>query len=383
MPRWTVGAARDLPLSDSDSWDGDAAKAAIFAWAGGDDFSPAKAKRGFLVYDAEADDQRGSYKLPFATAVEGELTAVLGGVRAAASRLPQTDIPDDVKDKARAVIDGYLPGDDGEAESERAERRIRPGDPRRIEYRPVPARAEVAEDGGGGFSGYASTFWHVDSFGTAFAPGAFRKSVRERGDRVLVLWQHDPYLPIGRPTVLKEDKAGLRVEARISEGTQYGRDAMALLRDGVPLGLSVGFRTVRERPATEDDAEHLDFEKSPKELQRLYKDDPGAIYVIEEAKLYEFSAVSFPANEFAEIEAVRSDAQADALLTVLADLRAGRASSTHRHLIADLVAAWQAAPDGARPAPRADSKAPRRARDLYAELTVVAAQYGLPLESVA
>jgi hypothetical protein len=36
------------------------------------------------------------------------LRAVAGGVRAAASRLPQTDIPSDVSDRARSIIDHYM-----------------------------------------------------------------------------------------------------------------------------------------------------------------------------------------------------------------------------------------------------------------------------------
>lgn len=104
---WKCGAARDLGLDESDGWDGGAAEASIFEHAGGDEFDPAKARAGFLAYDASAPKLRGSYKLPFAHAVGGELKAVKGGIRAAASRLPQTDIPDAVKTSAQSVIDHY------------------------------------------------------------------------------------------------------------------------------------------------------------------------------------------------------------------------------------------------------------------------------------
>ncbi|MBC8446076.1 MAG: hypothetical protein H8D74_02630, partial [Chloroflexi bacterium] len=45
MADWKVGADRDLPIVERDSWDGDAVKARIFAWAGfdGDDPQPGKA----------------------------------------------------------------------------------------------------------------------------------------------------------------------------------------------------------------------------------------------------------------------------------------------------------------------------------------------------
>lgn len=104
---WKCGAADDLPVEADGAWDGPAAEASIFEHAGGDDFDPAIARKGFLAYDAAAPKLRGSYKLPFAHVVDGELKAMASGIRAAASRLPQTDIPDDVKTSARAVLDHY------------------------------------------------------------------------------------------------------------------------------------------------------------------------------------------------------------------------------------------------------------------------------------
>ena len=104
---WKVGAAKDLPVEDSDSWDGAAAEKSIFEYAGGDEFDSEKARKGFLVYNAAEPDKRGSYKLPIAHAVEGELKVPKGAIRAAASRLSQTDIPDEVKTSAGAVLDHY------------------------------------------------------------------------------------------------------------------------------------------------------------------------------------------------------------------------------------------------------------------------------------
>lgn len=232
------------------------------------------------------------------------------------------------------------------------------GDARRVEYR------GAAGSGAAGFDGHASTAWHVDSYGTAFAPGAWSKTINERGGKVLVLWQHDPYQPIGKPTALAEDGTGLAVTAAISDGTAYGKDALALLRDGVPLGLSVGFKTIRERSATESDP--LIFDGAPESI----RGDHSQVSVIEEAKLYEFSLVSFPANDAAQVDSVRGDAQAEALAALLADVRAGRVAPPCRGLLEDLVAAWRDAPAGLRPGPRA-VKAPRK---VTAELAL--AMYG-------
>lgn len=104
---WKCGASRTLPIDDSDSWDGPAAEKAIFEWAGGEDFSPAKAKKAFLAYNAAKPKERGSYKLPIATVKDGRLTVPKGAIRAAASRLPQADIPANVQAEARAALDHY------------------------------------------------------------------------------------------------------------------------------------------------------------------------------------------------------------------------------------------------------------------------------------
>ena len=90
-------------------WDGPAAQKAVFDACGFDGDKPdlAKARKAFLAYDASDPKKRGSYKLPFATIKDGRMTAVAAGIRAAASRLSQTDIPDDVQKSARAVIDEY------------------------------------------------------------------------------------------------------------------------------------------------------------------------------------------------------------------------------------------------------------------------------------
>ena len=107
---WHVGTGRDLPVSRKAKWDGGEAKKRIFEWAGfnGDEPSPEKARKAFLLYDGEKPELRGSYKDPIADVIDGKLTVVYGALRAAASRLPQTDVPKDVKDRARKVIDHYM-----------------------------------------------------------------------------------------------------------------------------------------------------------------------------------------------------------------------------------------------------------------------------------
>jgi len=106
---WACGAARDLSIDMREGWDGDAARDRMLdaAGFGGSNFDAAKARRGFLAYDRHNPSLKGSWKLPFADITDGELKAVSGGLRAAASRLSGTDIPDAVRTEARSVIDGY------------------------------------------------------------------------------------------------------------------------------------------------------------------------------------------------------------------------------------------------------------------------------------
>jgi len=107
MADWTVGVNEDLEFGPDQPWDGAAAVRRVFALAGFDDDTPdpAIARQAFLVYDAEAPELRGSYKLGIADVINGELYIMPAGMRAAASRLPQTDIPETVANLAREALD--------------------------------------------------------------------------------------------------------------------------------------------------------------------------------------------------------------------------------------------------------------------------------------
>ena len=211
---------------------------------------------------------------------------------------------------------------------------------RDIQYRTMLIRAD-GEDERSGFTGHASVFGNIDSYGTAIAKGAFKKSIKERGDRIPVLWQHDSYIPIGKPTELKEDATGLYVDASIVTDTTYGRDAMALLKQGVPLGLSIGFETIKSRAYEEADDDALDWSEAPS----FFATPDGRQYVrvIEEVRLWEFSVVTFPANEQATIDDVRSLAEVDLLSTLTEALRDGRIAAGDPRVapLQSLVAAYR------------------------------------------
>lgn len=237
----------------------------------------------------------------------------------------------------------------------------------------VTAEIRAVSDDGAGLSGYAAHFGNVDSYGTAMKRGAFRKTLKERGDRIPVLWNHWSDAPIGKPTELKEDKTGLYFDATISEGTNQGRDVMTLLRDGVPLGMSFGFETIKSRPI--EDGDEVDFATAPD----FYKGKDGREYVrlIEEVRLWEISVVTFPANELATINDVRSTQQVTALATLLEDLRTGAltvedARWTH---LQQLVAAYEERKEPEPPdsTPLAADMA-RRTRNVEATLALLKAK---------
>jgi uncharacterized protein len=94
------------------------------------------------------------------------------------------------------------------------------------------------------FAGYAAIFDRPDRGGDVLRAGAFARSLRRGAGAVPLLWQHDAARPVGRIEYLREDRRGLRVIARLSDG-RAGRKAAALLREGRVAGLSFGYR-VRE-----------------------------------------------------------------------------------------------------------------------------------------
>lgn len=133
----------------------------------------------------------------------------------------------------------------------------------------------------GTFSGFASTS-HLDRGGDIVLKGAFKRTLKERGDSVRILWQHDSKKPIGRPTLLEERDGGLYIEGKISD-TELGREAMTLLKDGVIDSMSIGYSV--------NDSEY----------------NGQGVRVIKDLDLYEVSLVTFPMNEKAKVTGVKDD----------------------------------------------------------------------------
>lgn len=133
------------------------------------------------------------------------------------------------------------------------------------------------------FAGYASVFDHADRGGDIVCHGAFARAVASGPKGIPLLWQHDPKRPIGRIERIEEDARGLRVIGRVSTTSAAGRDAGALLKDGVITGLSFGYRTRSARRA-----------------------GPQGGRVLSDVDLLEISLVTFPMQPLARVHAVES-----------------------------------------------------------------------------
>jgi hypothetical protein len=149
-----------------------------------------------------------------------------------------------------------------------------------VEYKALNFKADDVNVGARTFSGYAST-WDADLGNDIISKGAFNKTLKERGDRVKILWQHAE--PIGKPSSMTTDSKGLLVEGKISK-TRLGDEAVELMNDGVIDQMSIGFAI----PSGKSE-----------------RDNKG-MRLIHEVKLFEFSLVTFPMNEKAIITSVKT-----------------------------------------------------------------------------
>lgn len=139
----------------------------------------------------------------------------------------------------------------------------------------------------GVFSGYGSVFHNEDSYGDVVRPGAFKKSLAEwakKGRLPPMLWQHNRHEPIGVFTKMVEDEKGLFVEGRLLiDDIPQARAAYALLKEKALGGMSIGYREIL-----------------------IEQDHDEKVTNLLELDLWEVSVVTFPANEEATVDSVKS-----------------------------------------------------------------------------
>ena len=129
-------------------------------------------------------------------------------------------------------------------------------------------------------SGYFASFGTKDSDSDVIIPGAFSKSINERGpgseaaNKVAYLWQHDMKEPLGKLDVLTEDEKGLYFEASISD-FELGDRVLEQYKDGTLNQHSIGFRYVRDKLEYEEETD---------------------TFIVKEVNLFEGSVVTLGAN---------------------------------------------------------------------------------------
>lgn len=239
-----------------------------------------------------------------------------------------------------------------------------------------PVAFTKADGESGIVEGYSTRYWVVDSYGEFTVPGAFSKSIAERGpsadkQRILLRYEHEH--TIGKHTEMVEDADGVRIAAKISDDGMFGSAVRAHLKDEVPYGLSIGFRRIASRPAQESDPLIWDF--APDYVRQMAMDDLTFITGLTEVKHLEDSIVTFPAVDNALVTDYRSDLDLSqrALDRLIADIKAGRLTDDHLSQLRQIVAELPAGtvPDaGETPdAPRGDQTAPAR-RNYSTELAL-------------
>lgn len=149
---------------------------------------------------------------------------------------------------------------------------------------------ELTEEGK--FSGHLSIFGNVDSGGDMVDPGAFKKTLRDN-KAFGFLWAHDWTLNgIVGSYFGKEDEKGLAIDGGfyidLDIGLKAYKTAKRLMGDGVKLGLSMGYRTVKF----------------------LYEQIEGiTVRRLKEVKLKEGSITLWPMNDQALLETIKEEGE--------------------------------------------------------------------------
>lgn len=99
----------------------------------------------------------------------------------------------------------------------------------------------MGPDGSGKFTGLASNFLNVDSYGSVIDPAAFGSTLDHFLSEGFLTYEHRWDRPIGKPTKATVTEQGLVVEGEIYEDMFDGASVLAGMRRGVIKQMSIGF----------------------------------------------------------------------------------------------------------------------------------------------
>lgn len=130
------------------------------------------------------------------------------------------------------------------------------------------------------FSGYASVFDGLDSYGDQIQAGAYKQTIADRERPIQLRWNHFGPV-IGKFTEIYEDEKGLFVSGELTKGHSVAEDTAALLRHGAISGMSIGY-SVRD------------------------SEQQGVVRVLKDIELFEISLVESPADNNAHVTSLKS-----------------------------------------------------------------------------
>ena len=99
----------------------------------------------------------------------------------------------------------------------------------------------------GFFSGYASKFGGVDSYGDTVMKGAYLNTLEMRKRPVQMRFNHFSGV-IGKWLSIRENDEGLWVEGELTPGHSLAEDVYASMKHGSISGLSIGYRPIKAFP---------------------------------------------------------------------------------------------------------------------------------------
>ena len=208
-----------------------------------------------------------------------------------------------------------------------------------MEHKQIPLESvDLKFSEGRTFSGYASKFHGVDSYGDMILPGAYADTLSARTRPIRMRWNHHGPV-IGKWLELREDGDGLFVKGELTPGHSVAEDVYAGLKHGSLDGLSIGYR-IPPGGSTRDG-----------KIRKLKRIDLVEVSVVEEpadlaARIADVKSAIDEAASLKEIEALLRDAggftRADAtgLVARIKSLAHGERDAEAKRL-AELAAAFQ------------------------------------------
>jgi len=151
----------------------------------------------------------------------------------------------------------------------------------------IPFEVKADNDNELIIEGHGAVKGNIDSYKDVIVDGAFKKTIKEQGERIAFCYQHDIYNPIGKIQEIKEDAKGLWLRVKISDAEN---DIKTKIREGILKEMSIGYSTM-DMKRGEQEGEEVNF--------------------LTEIKLYEVSLVTIAANPLAMIESMKSEGQND------------------------------------------------------------------------